>query len=67
MELVYVTKDAESIMSGEMSGSNKFDILAHTETLKSWSNGNPLTEEEKSIILRSFKSWEKNSTMRVQW
>ncbi len=66
-DLVYVTEDAEAKMTAEMSGSSEYDILAHAESLQTWSNGKQISEDEKLLILRALKSWEKNSTITVQW
>ena len=51
----------------ELSGVPEFDLLVWLNDMKSWSNGNTITNEEKVIIKTAFESWARDNKLKCEW
>ena len=51
----------------ELSGVPEFDLLVWVKDLKQWSNGNPITEEEKIIIFSALQEWANKKNVKCEW
>ena len=51
----------------ELSGVPEYELLVWTENLKAWSDGSPITPDEKQAIVAAFQAWAKQQGIRCQW
>jgi len=66
-ELSYLDKTRSVSVYVEISGSPDYDLLVSTDQLDYWSNGEPITSDEKHTILDSFDLWAKSEKVKCQW
>jgi len=66
-ELSYQDKTRSASVYVEISSVPNYDLLVSTEQLSFWSNGEPITSDEKHMILESFTLWAKSENIKCQW
>jgi len=66
-ELSYQDESRSTSVYVEIAGVPNYDLLVSTDQLSYWTNGEPITLDEKNKILESFDLWAKNENIKCQW